>query len=350
MHCFNCNILITTCLMGVITAAAPAAVVDDFESYTPGLFPSANWIYPAGDGSSLTDVAGQSIDVQSNANNIAGQHLQFDTTYNADSVTRLLPVALVNDGDYIQVATKIVVGRTLASMFLTSNLYAGGHGALAPQPPIAIGLSSEPGAEAFTTQHNGVFDSDFRIAGATPSLDTWYILRVTMRDNEGAAGVIDSYDIEIFDDSLTPLASQSGITFFGGEGEITGIALRSYEQSGTSNAVALFDEITYVLAPQQLTGDLDGDGFVGITDLNIVLGNWNQNVTAGDPLVGDPTGDGFVGIEDLNEVLGNWNAGTPPGVDSVNIVPEPGTAALIGTGVLCLCRNRWRDMRSVVNQ
>ncbi|MEZ6193478.1 MAG: hypothetical protein R3C45_19580, partial [Phycisphaerales bacterium] len=61
-----------------------------------------------------------------------------------------------------------------------------------------------------------------------------------------------------------------------------------------------------------ITGDLNSDGFVGIDDLNIVLGNWNQNVTPGDWLAGDPSGDGFVGIADLNTVLGNWNAGTPP--------------------------------------
>lgn len=64
------------------------------------------------------------------------------------------------------------------------------------------------------------------------------------------------------------------------------------------------------LAP--VTGDLNDDGFVGIADLNIVLGNWNQNVTAGVWAEGDPSGDGFVGIADLNEVLGNWNGGTPP--------------------------------------
>jgi len=67
-----------------------------------------------------------------------------------------------------------------------------------------------------------------------------------------------------------------------------------------------------VVAPG-LDGDLNGDGFVGIADLNIVLGNWNQNVTPGDLLLGDPSGDGFVGIADLNVVLGNWNTGTPPG-------------------------------------
>jgi hypothetical protein len=84
-----------------------------------------------------------------------------------------------------------------------------------------------------------------------------------------------------------------------------------------------------------LTGDLDGDGFVGITDLNVVLGNWNQNVTPGDPLLGDPTGDGFVGINDLNAVLGNWNSGSPPSVD-VNI-PEPAAGWLIVVTGLATC-------------
>jgi hypothetical protein len=76
-----------------------------------------------------------------------------------------------------------------------------------------------------------------------------------------------------------------------------------------------------------LIGDLNGDGFVGIDDLNIVLGGWNGGVDAGVWGMGDPSGDGFIGIEDLNAVLGNWNAGTPPpGVT----VPEPATSVLLG--------------------
>lgn len=79
---------------------------------------------------------------------------------------------------------------------------------------------------------------------------------------------------------------------------------------------------------QMLAGDLNTDGFVGIEDLNLVLGHWNQNTTKGDPLAGDPTGDGFVGIEDLNAVLGNWNAGTPPPPGSGSVVPEPASVLL----------------------
>lgn len=86
----------------------------------------------------------------------------------------------------------------------------------------------------------------------------------------------------------------------------------------------------YVYIPE---GDLDADGFVGITDLNVVLSHWNQTVTPGDSN-GDPTLDGFVGIEDLNVVLSNWNKGTPPGT----AVPEPGTLMILGLPALALLR------------
>jgi MYXO-CTERM domain-containing protein len=56
-------------------------------------------------------------------------------------------------------------------------------------------------------------------------------------------------------------------------------------------------------------------------------------------LVGDINGDGFVGIADLNMVLGNWNAGTPPTGGSPSI-PEPASMVLLGLGGLTLLRRR----------
>ncbi len=94
---------------------------------------------------------------------------------------------------------------------------------------------------------------------------------------------------------------------------------------------------TSVTSPPALEGDLDDDGFVGISDLNIVLSNWNASVPPADARA-DPSGDGFVGIEDLNLVLGNWNAGTPP--LSPNVVPEVTSATLMGLGVLVLTRRK----------
>ena len=84
--------------------------------------------------------------------------------------------------------------------------------------------------------------------------------------------------------------------------------------------------IDSAITSAQLEGDLNGDGFVGVDDLNIVLVNWNQNVTPGDLGYGDPTGEGFVGVDDLNIVLVNWNSGTPP---TSIAVPEPATLGLL---------------------
>lgn len=83
-----------------------------------------------------------------------------------------------------------------------------------------------------------------------------------------------------------------------------------------------------------IPGDLNGDMFVGIDDLNIVLANWNLNVPPGDPRA-DPSGDGFVGIDDLNEVLANWNCGIPPVPGSLSqvsssIVSVNNSSALTG--------------------
>ncbi len=83
-----------------------------------------------------------------------------------------------------------------------------------------------------------------------------------------------------------------------------------------------------------MAGDLDSGGFVGITDLNIVLSNWNHSIPPGNPSLGDPSGDGFVGIADLNLVLGNWNTGSPPTSD--NSLPEPSALALLALGSACL--------------
>ncbi len=60
-----------------------------------------------------------------------------------------------------------------------------------------------------------------------------------------------------------------------------------------------------------ISGDLNGDSFVGIDDLIIVLVNWSRQVTPGDLIHGDANGDGFVGVDDLNVLLSNWNVGYP---------------------------------------
>jgi hypothetical protein len=59
-------------------------------------------------------------------------------------------------------------------------------------------------------------------------------------------------------------------------------------------------------SPRQVTGDLDGDGKVGASDLDIVRANWGKAVTPGDLGRGDANGDGQVGAADLDIVRANW--------------------------------------------
>ena len=80
-----------------------------------------------------------------------------------------------------------------------------------------------------------------------------------------------------------------------------------------------------------LDGDLNGDGFVGSADLDIVRSNWGASVTAGDLTAGDPSGDGSVGSADLDIVRANWGAG------AAAAVPEPSLLTLV-IGVLLVVR------------
>ena len=132
--------------------------------------------------------------------------------------------------------------------------------------------------------------------------------------------VSDSFDIIAFDGSLT--GAFSTVTMPAPTG---GVALALIYGTNTVSLAA------------KLQGDLNFDGFVGIDDLNIVLGSWNQTVaTAGIWSLGDPSGDKFVGIDDLNAVLGNWNAGTPPAASAT--VPEP-TGLLLFSAAIGLLIN-----------
>ena len=165
------------------------------------------------------------------------------------------------------------------------------------------------------------------------------------RDGINAKIIIDPDDSITGDEQFREIdggsnyLSQNEMTAHFGLGDFTGMIdhITIHWPSGT---VQQFFDVSanQVLLAQEsyLIGDLDGDGFVGINDLNIVLSHWNQSVVFGLHQKGDPSGDGFVGIDDLNEVLGNWNAGSPP--THSGAIPEPTTLALMGLGIFTALR------------
>jgi hypothetical protein len=151
-------------------------------------------------------------------------------------------------------------------------------------------------------------------------------------------------------------------TFTTLEIEIGGTALGEFDQLTVSGAVDLNGKLSIVSLPSDVPSA--GDTFVVLKALGgltgdfstisgqiigegpgpgyqIILDYTSGTVTLQTTLPGDLDGDGFVGIADLNVVLGNWNGDFPPATGAAAI-PEPGMVGLIGLGVATLARQRTR--------
>jgi Bacterial pre-peptidase C-terminal domain len=145
-----------------------------------------------------------------------------------------------------------------------------------------------------------------------------------------AIRVLDPNGVEVaFDDNGQADGKNSLLTFSAVAGGVYTIAVSAV--SGTGEYLLNIDRTPF------LFGDLNGDGFIGIADLNAVLGNWNQTVPVGDLVRGDASGDGFIGIEDLNAVLGNWNATLPEPVVEGDLTDD----GFVGIADLNLVLGNW---------
>ena len=79
-----------------------------------------------------------------------------------------------------------------------------------------------------------------------------------------------------------------------------------------------------------LDGDLNEDGFVNSSDLDIVRANWGQSVEAGCLACGDANNDGLVNSADLDIIRANWGASA-----AASVVPEPAGLLLLALGLGC---------------
>ena len=118
------------------------------------------------------------------------------------------------------------------------------------------------------------------------------------------------------------------------------VAYWNFWTTGGSNVENGIDTVVVGPAAAGIPGDLDDDGFVGGSDLDIIRSFWGQTVTPGNKLHGDPSGDGLVAGDDLDEVRAHWGEGTPP---ATAIIPEPSVwVALLGMALAALVATRRR--------
>jgi hypothetical protein len=90
-------------------------------------------------------------------------------------------------------------------------------------------------------------------------------------------------------------------------------------------------------ARSEVPGDANGDGQVGIADLNAVRNNFGAYGE------GDVTRDGLISIDDLNLVRNEFGAGLNA---NAKAVPEPSAWVLVAIGVVALGGRRYVTMRA----
>jgi hypothetical protein len=95
-----------------------------------------------------------------------------------------------------------------------------------------------------------------------------------------------------------------------------------------------------IVLERGLSGDANYDGKVDINDLTIVLANYGQTGMTWSQ--GEFTGDGTVDINDLTIVLAHYGQSIGASGGGIAAVPEPGTLALLATGLVALLACAWR--------
>jgi len=188
---------------------------------------------------------------------------------------------------------------------------------------VTVGAVTGAAVDIFNLEATAGFTADLDLDSIIGSGDTG-VLTTNLGTFSGlGAGLQAMYMAEL--DTTTPGSFSASYT----------LNLSDEDIAGATSQVLTLNLLGEVSGA--LPGDLNGDGFVGLDDLDIVLGNWNLNVPPANPDA-DPSGDGFVGLDDLDIVLNNWNTGTPP--SGSNSIPEPASCLLLATAGLILANRR----------
>ncbi len=197
--------------------------------------------------------------------------------------------------------------------------------------------------ETYAQWISGAFTSgvnDFRVQAndfgggwkALPSLDATGETSLQVRLDVGPANVADKFNIVLVDGDGTERVYRFD-NLLVGDNQTLSIDLANFLQDNVPGAVPGLDLSNLTAFHTQGTF---GNGDPGLA-MDLTFDNLSLGAAEAFFLQGDLDGDGFVGITDLNIILGNWNAGTPPSIETLELVPEPASMVfmmLCGIGLL----------------
>ena len=192
---------------------------------------------------------------------------------------------------------------------------------------------------------DGLTDLIYACAGSTPSNGSIYLLR-----NAGSANApvfepprtLKAFNTPIYVSSHGPHPWAGDLDGDGLPDLLTCVEWSVYPFF-SHNAIEMTSRPSYVTSELWLAGDLNGDGFVGGGDLDIIRAYWGQHVTPGNRFHGDASGDGFVGGDDLDIIRSQWGIALP----GAPAVPEPTEfVLLLSVGLAAAVANGRRRRRS----